>query len=262
MQLEGKKNLRNRCPHSGVERVRARVKIKIIKNNFIKITSYCTSWIMYQQCTNLTTTCHIVVSRTKKRKNAVSTRFFPQPVFEPEDVHKSLRSTANAIQSYAFEGKQEHNSIGSLGSSPLNANNSNNNGSTGKVDDLPSLVDKMSLLDMDPGKTQPDSGPPSGGTTDGNSPRGNHVTKISIENLNKGTFSHIFLSSIYSFSKHTVVASKQFRVWALAARFLQSALGRRAGRACQHASNSKSFIVSLPSNLQWLWLIWIRTISK
>merc|ERR1712223_817655 len=39
----------------------------------------------------------------------------------PEEVHKSLRSTANAIQNYSFEAK---------------------------TDDLPSLADKMSLLDI------------------------------------------------------------------------------------------------------------------
>merc|ERR1739844_723715 len=39
----------------------------------------------------------------------------------PEEVHKSLRSTANAIQNYSFEAK---------------------------TDDLPSLADKMSLMDL------------------------------------------------------------------------------------------------------------------
>merc|ERR1712223_2248093 len=55
----------------------------------------------------------------------------------PEEVHKSLRSTANAIQNYSFEAK---------------------------TDDLPSLADKMSLLDI--------------------GSAGNNVTKIPIERSN------------------------------------------------------------------------------
>ena len=67
-------------------------------------------------------------------------------------MHKSLRSTANAIQNYSFEAKS---------------------------DELPSLSDKMSLLDI--GVNRNSSG---GGTANGSSQSGNQSReiKISIEN--------------------------------------------------------------------------------
>ncbi len=71
----------------------------------------------------------------------------------PEEVHKSLRSTANAIQNYSFESKS---------------------------DDLPSLMDKMNLLDKNG-----TSGASTGPTTTSS---GHLVTKIPIERVDgKGT---------------------------------------------------------------------------
>ena len=72
----------------------------------------------------------------------------------PEEVHKSLRSTANAIQNYSFEAKSN-------------------------VDELPSLADKMSLLDI--GQN------PATAMTSTTRNGGSHVvTKIHIEKVAKG----------------------------------------------------------------------------
>merc|ERR1719330_1460624 len=78
---------------------------------------------------------------SKRRDSRDNNNDNMDPVYDsenlnPEDVHKSLRSTANAIQNYSFEAK---------------------------TDDLPSLADKMSLLDIGP-----------------------NVTKIPIERVDKG----------------------------------------------------------------------------
>ena len=58
----------------------------------------------------------------------------------PEDVHMSLRSTANAIQNYSFEAKTSS-------SSTTTANNL-----TSDCTDLASLTDKMTSLDIGPVK--------------------------------------------------------------------------------------------------------------
>ena len=72
----------------------------------------------------------------------------------PEEVHKSLRSTANAIQNYSFEAKS---------------------------DDLPSLADKMSLLEIESGETKGSNG----SSTNLNASSGK-IIPISIENVTKG----------------------------------------------------------------------------
>lgn len=87
----------------------------------------------------------------------------------PEEVHKSLRSTANAIQNYSFEAKSQ--------------------GSTSHgVDDLPSLADKMSLLDVGGSTTMTTAT----ATRNGSS----LVTKINIENTSKGNNGHISLAKV------------------------------------------------------------------
>merc|ERR1711997_1180841 len=75
-----------------------------------------------QQSTAENLTSHLSKRRDSRENNNES----KDPVddsenLNPEEVHKSLRSTANAIQNYSFEAK---------------------------TDDLPSLADKMSLLDI------------------------------------------------------------------------------------------------------------------
>lgn len=72
----------------------------------------------------------------------------------PEDVHKSLRSTANAIQNYAFESSPK---IGQ--SSP----------------GMASLEEKMSLLDMSDRKIKMFS-----------SKNGDDVLRNNVENASKG----------------------------------------------------------------------------
>ena len=120
----------------------------------------------------------------------------------PEEVHKSLRSTANAIQNYSFEGKQEQQNSSSTGvgsSLPDGLVNNANNSSGSKIDDLPSLADKMSLLDIGSKPEETGSGEQQtvvtgNGTSKlglGDAPpplakRGSLVTKISIENSNNG----------------------------------------------------------------------------
>ena len=55
----------------------------------------------------------------------------------PEEVHKSLRSTANAIQNYSFE-----------------ANKHLTTSSTTASEDLSSLADKMTLMELGPQKKE------------------------------------------------------------------------------------------------------------
>ena len=58
----------------------------------------------------------------------------------PEDVHMSLRSTANAIQNYSFEAKTSSSSTTTA------------NTLTSDCTDLASLTDKMTSLDIGPVK--------------------------------------------------------------------------------------------------------------
>jgi len=88
-----------------------------------------------------------VIKRRDSRDNNNKDPVDDSENLNPEEVHKSLRSTANAIQNYSFEAKS---------------------------DELPSLSDKMSLLDIGLNRNGSSSG--SNGEN-----RSNHVTKISIE---------------------------------------------------------------------------------
>ena len=89
----------------------------------------------------------------------------------PEDVHMSLRSTANAIQNYSFEAKTSS-------SSTTTANNL-----TSDCTDLASLTDKMTSLDIGPVK-MPESE--------------RMVTKINIQNssTSKGKSQKIYVYRI------------------------------------------------------------------
>ena len=98
-----------------------------------------------------------IIKRRDSRDNNNKDPVDDSENLNPEEVHKSLRSTANAIQNYSFEAKS---------------------------DELPSLSDKMSLLDL--GQNRNGSG-----SSDN---RTNHVTKISIENVAKAG---IELSPLY-----------------------------------------------------------------
>ena len=91
-----------------------------------------------------------VIKRRDSRDNNNKDPVDDSENLNPEEVHKSLRSTANAIQNYSFEAKS---------------------------DELPSLSDKMSLLDLGQNRNG------SAGSSSDN--RTNHVTKISIENVSK-----------------------------------------------------------------------------
>ena len=95
-----------------------------------------------------------VIKRRDSRDNNNKDPVDDSENLNPEEVHKSLRSTANAIQNYSFEAKS---------------------------DELPSLSDKMSLLDLGQSVGQNRNG--SAGSSSDN--RTNHVTKISIENVAK-----------------------------------------------------------------------------
>ena len=88
-----------------------------------------------------------VIKRRDSRDNNNKDPVDDSENLNPEEVHKSLRSTANAIQNYSFEAKS---------------------------DELPSLSDKMSLLDIGINRNGSSSG--SNGEN-----RSNHVTKINIE---------------------------------------------------------------------------------
>jgi len=93
---------------------------------------------------------------SKRRDSRDNNNDNMDPVYDsenlnPEDVHKSLRSTANAIQNYSFEAK---------------------------TDDLPSLADKMSLLDIGPNVTKIPIERSNGSS--------GLVTKIPIERVDKG----------------------------------------------------------------------------
>jgi len=88
-----------------------------------------------------------VIKRRDSRDNNNKDPVDDSENLNPEEVHKSLRSTANAIQNYSFEAKS---------------------------DELPSLSDKMSLLDIGLNRNGSSSG--SNGEN-----RSNHVTKINIE---------------------------------------------------------------------------------
>jgi len=99
-------------------------------------------------------TSHLSKRRDSKENNNES----KDPVddsenLNPEEVHKSLRSTANAIQNYSFEAK---------------------------TDDLPSLADKMSLLDI--GSTSNNAIKIPIERSNGSAPM---VTKIPIERVDK-----------------------------------------------------------------------------
>lgn len=97
----------------------------------------------------------------------------------PEEVHKSLRSTANAIQNYSFEMAKS---------------------STAASDDLPSLADKMSLLEIDGGK--------SNGSSSTATSVGHMVTKISIENVAKGNYFQAFQIHILENDDFTKVTTR------------------------------------------------------
>ena len=92
----------------------------------------------------------------------------------PEDVHMSLRSTANAIQNYSFEAKTSSSSTA--------------NTMTSDCTDLASLTDKMTSLDIGPVK-MPESE--------------RMVTKINIQNssASKGKSQKIILLNFTNFLK-------------------------------------------------------------
>ena len=114
-----------------------------------------------------------VIKRRDSRDNNNKDPVDDSENLNPEEVHKSLRSTANAIQNYSFEAKS---------------------------DELPSLSDKMSLLDIGLNRNGSSSG--SNGEN-----RSNHVTKINIErtdqNVSKAgkTIVKILFNSLDSFRK-------------------------------------------------------------
>ena len=119
--------------------------------------------------------------------------------YNPEDVHKSLRSTANAIQNYSFD------SPGILNESKMRFDfldsGSGGGGAGGQSKGTPTLEEKMSLLDMSSGgRSSMDRFSPArnGGGEGGVSPA---VSRNNAENEQRGRrkfeFKFIFCYAIW-----------------------------------------------------------------